>query len=420
MSTLYASFVDAAAAERAAGALLDRGAVAEDLSIVANEAYNSARSINANAKALDAEHGAKIGLSTTTPGDVAAGAVKGAAIGLGVGIAAALAAVFLPGVGLVIGGGALATALAGGAATTLAGAAAGGVAGYLVDQGVPMEMATRYSADFVQGGAILAVAIPTGNMPTGVVEETLVKYGANNVATYNSVRVADPAVAPPKVPLMTDNPNIDPIAVPAAMVPNQSVMGVPADPHVVVDASTGEARVVATQVAPTVVDPVTGVPVAAAAVDPLTGVERPIAVDPVTGAAVAPAVSPITRPVTGVTVDPVTGLPINPVPAMPTTAAVTVDPIAGTPAVTESATTFVQTAPAAAAIDPVSGVAMDPVTVVDTVPSTGVVVDPATGMAAPGTPADGLVGDTVAPVANDVLIEDEENPVVVRKDVGLY
>src|ERR1044072_7730332 len=150
MSTLYASFTDASAAERAVGALLDQGAVAEDLSIVANEAYNSVRAVNANVRAMEAENSAKGGISTTTPADVAVGAVKGAGIGLGVGVAAALVSIFVPGLGLIMGGGALATALAGGAATMLAGSAAGGVVGYLRDQGVPDELATRYSTDFEQ------------------------------------------------------------------------------------------------------------------------------------------------------------------------------------------------------------------------------------------------------------------------------
>jgi hypothetical protein len=368
MSTLYASFVDAASAERAAGALLDNGAMAADISIIANEAYHTAR---AQANAIEAENAAKGGISTTTPSDVAAGAAKGASIGLGVGIAAALASIFIPGLGLILGGGALATALAGGAATVLAGGAAGGVVGYLHDQGVPDEAATRYSSDFVAGGAILAVAIPTGSMLTGEVEAILAKYGAANVATYYSNRavVDTPAVAVTQEPLVVNNPNIDPIATTVV----EPLIEQPAmSTHTVVDAATGEARVVATQIQPTSVDPVTGVPIAAVAVDPLTAVERPLAVDSVTSEVVAPAVAPITSPVTGVTIDPVTGLPIQPVPATPVSA---------------------------------SG------------PS--VVIDPVSGMERAATAADGLAGDTVAPVEADVLLE-EEPPVVRRTDVELY
>ncbi len=394
MSTLYASFVDASAAERAAGALLDRGAIAEDLSIVANEAYHSVRSINSNAKALDAEDSAKGGLSTTTAGDAVTGATKGAAVGLGVGAAAVLASIFIPGLGLIIGGGALAMALAGGAATVVAGAAAGGVVGYLVDQGVPMEMASHYSSQFAQGGAILAIAIPTGDLPTGEIEAILMKYRATNVATYNSAKVLinDPSIVAPKVALDVSNPNIDPIAVPVAAQYAQVAEPVRMSSTTVIDASTGESRIVETQVQPTVIDPVTGVSTAAVAVDPLTGVERVVAVDPVTGLAYAPAVSSITSPVTGVTVDPVTGLPIHPVAAMPYTTPVTVvavDPIAGTPAV------------------------------INTAPATGVVIDPVSGLEVAATPADGFAGGAVAPVVAPVVVEGDE-VLVERKDVNLY
>src|SRR5205085_9990716 len=85
----------------------------------------------------DNDLSAKTGLSTTTPADAGVGAAKGAGIGLGVGVLAALASIFVPGFGLVAGGGALATAIAGAVGTTAAGAIAGGVHGYLKDQGVP-------------------------------------------------------------------------------------------------------------------------------------------------------------------------------------------------------------------------------------------------------------------------------------------
>lgn len=267
MSTLFASFVDAAAAERAAGALLDHGALDSDLSVIANEAYNSIRAPAANLKAVDAERSAKSGLSTTTSGDVAAGAVKGATVGLGVGIVAALTAMFVPGIGIIIGGGALATALAGGTATVLAGGAAGGVVGYLHDQGVPAEVATRYNADFVAGGAILAVTLPNPNLSSGEIEAILTKYGAANVATYNSSAMPSGVASPAKVPLATDNATGDPL-----VISPDVVIDVPETTHAIVDAQTGETHVVTTSE----VDPVTGKVIEAAMIDPLTGFERPI------------------------------------------------------------------------------------------------------------------------------------------------
>src|SRR6185369_2999416 len=126
--TIYASFADASLAEKAAGALLDFGLRAEDLSIVSSRTDDQEmderfddRELGRNTadeykpKQDSTEHAAKSGISTTTPGDAASGASKGAGIGLGVGIAAALASIFIPGFGLVAGGGALATAIAGGA-----------------------------------------------------------------------------------------------------------------------------------------------------------------------------------------------------------------------------------------------------------------------------------------------------------------
>ena len=75
----------------------------------------------------DTDAAAKHGISTTTPEDAGEGAVKGTGIGLGVGILASLAALTVPGVGLVLGGGALAAALGATALTAGAGAIAGGV-----------------------------------------------------------------------------------------------------------------------------------------------------------------------------------------------------------------------------------------------------------------------------------------------------
>src|SRR5262249_28026993 len=110
------------------------------------------------------EKAAKSGLSTTTPHDAGVGAAKGAGIGLGIGVLAGLATLFFPGIGLVVGGGALAAAIAAAAGTTAAGAVAGGVYGHLKDQGVPEEVARNYSRTFEQGGAILAVNTPSGDL----------------------------------------------------------------------------------------------------------------------------------------------------------------------------------------------------------------------------------------------------------------
>jgi len=126
---------------------------------------------------------AETGITTTTGGDAAAGAAKGAAVGLGVGVLAALASVFVPGVGLVIGSGVLATAIAGTAGATGAGLIAGGAIGYMKDQGVPEDALTTYRDTYGQGGAILAVNLPP-DKDRAEIEAILAKYGAMNVDLY--------------------------------------------------------------------------------------------------------------------------------------------------------------------------------------------------------------------------------------------
>ncbi len=273
MAHLYATFADAALAEKAAGALLDFGVRKEDLSLVANEGHGAVRGTggmtqadlggtagtlgnraghdtasvgdrlaqagdrvagavtgavgatgasanyaaagtmregmadtHANMAGAEANSGATVGstagnsgatvgddstsmsakhgISTTTPEDAGEGAVKGTEIGLGLGILAAAAALLVPGVGLVIGGGALATALGGTALAAGAGAVAGGVTGYLKDQGVPGEAVQHYQTAVQNGGAILSVNIPSGNVDQAGAEQVLSKYGASNLNAY--------------------------------------------------------------------------------------------------------------------------------------------------------------------------------------------------------------------------------------------
>lgn len=132
----------------------------------------------------DTATAAKHGISTTTPEDAGEGAVKGTGIGLGVGILASLAALTVPGIGLVLGGGALAAALGATALTAGAGAIAGGATGYLKDQGVPHEAAERYHGTVQGGGAVLSVNIPSGDVDQATAEAVLSKYGAADVNAY--------------------------------------------------------------------------------------------------------------------------------------------------------------------------------------------------------------------------------------------
>jgi len=132
----------------------------------------------------DVETAAKHGISTTTPEDAGQGAVKGTGIGLGVGILASLAALAIPGVGLVLGGGALAAALGATALTAGAGAIAGGATGYLKEQGVPGDVAERYHGTVAGGGAVLSLSIPSGKVDLTTAEGILSKYGAADMNAY--------------------------------------------------------------------------------------------------------------------------------------------------------------------------------------------------------------------------------------------
>lgn len=182
-NSVYASFDDPSAARNAMGALLDHGARPEDISLVMPEKYTDHYDGDDD-NATSNERSAETGITTTTGEDAASGAAKGAGIGLGVGAVAAIVSVLVPGVGLVVGGGALATALAGAAATTAAGAIAGGVTGYLKDQGVPDEYATRFSDVYERGGAILTISVPSGDVDSITAEGVLAKYGHANVNVW--------------------------------------------------------------------------------------------------------------------------------------------------------------------------------------------------------------------------------------------
>ncbi|MBS1713093.1 MAG: hypothetical protein JST30_02015 [Armatimonadetes bacterium] len=169
---IYASMPDPDSASRAVAALMDRGVQSEDISVFA-------KAFPGNPDAADdVRVTAEEGFTVTTPADTLEGAKRGGAIGLGVGVLAALAATAVPGLGIVLGGGALAMALASVAATGVAGAVAGGVAGSLIDQGVDDDAARSYATVVENGGALIAVDAPSGDVTETEVTEILLKYGA--------------------------------------------------------------------------------------------------------------------------------------------------------------------------------------------------------------------------------------------------
>lgn len=183
MSLIYASFADAKDAEKAAGALLDHEMNEDDLSLVRADidedqwlSYEEGQEV---------EDDAKSGITTTTGADAAAGAAKGAGWGLLAGAAAALATLFVPAVGLVVGGGALATAIAGAAGATAGGAIAGGVTGYLKDQGLDPDTVKTFNDNLESGGAVLELVVPSGELDLATARKILSKYEATEAVIEN-------------------------------------------------------------------------------------------------------------------------------------------------------------------------------------------------------------------------------------------
>lgn len=197
-NTIYAAFADPSQAEKAAGALLDHGVRPQDLSVVRSHSGDLTvttshgtvgRSSDGYPDVItdtsgDVEASAKQGISTTTAADAGAGAIKGTAWGAGLGALAVLAALVVPGVGLVLGGGALASALGAVAASAGAGAVAGAVTGYLKDQGVDEDVAHHYESTIGAGGALLAITLPSGDVGEAEAQAVVDKYGATHVNAY--------------------------------------------------------------------------------------------------------------------------------------------------------------------------------------------------------------------------------------------
>lgn len=84
----------------------------------------------------------------------ASGAGTGVVLG---GLIGAGAALLIPGIGPVISGGILATALAGGVTGAVTGAVAGGVSGALLGLGIPEEEAKYYDQQFRDGRTLITV-----------------------------------------------------------------------------------------------------------------------------------------------------------------------------------------------------------------------------------------------------------------------
>src|SRR5438552_9372172 len=118
-------------------------------------------------------------------GGAAAGAVGGGVLGLIAGLLVGVGTVAIPGVGPVVAGGWLASALIGAGV----GAAAGGLVGALVDAGVPEEEAKLYQTGVKRGGVLVTARVPDGQEQAAL--NILNTNGARNIRNDAGTLYAD-------------------------------------------------------------------------------------------------------------------------------------------------------------------------------------------------------------------------------------
>ena len=186
MKNLIAFFPDHRMTEKAIGALLDHGVDKDHISLITGEQnledlYTSEAARNSRAEGK--------GVTTTTADDAATGALKGAGIGLGVGALAGLASLFIPGYGLVFGGGALMTASVAAMSSGAAGGVAGATHGYLKDQGLDDSLIGEYKAGLEERGAVIAVEAEADSTSVEKIRAILTKYHGTKINLTESVMV---------------------------------------------------------------------------------------------------------------------------------------------------------------------------------------------------------------------------------------
>lgn len=142
MRTITGLFDTRDQAETAVRSLKAAGIVADDISVVANNADGSYE-VDGNEVAEDAGAGAGIG----------------AAVGGAGGLLAGLGALAIPGIGPVIAGGWLLSTVVGAATGAVVGGAAGGLIGALTDAGVDERDAHVYAEGVRRGGVLVTARV---------------------------------------------------------------------------------------------------------------------------------------------------------------------------------------------------------------------------------------------------------------------
>lgn len=109
--------------------------------------------------------------------EVATGAAKGAALGGATGLLAGLAAFAIPGIGPVVGAGALLALFGGG------GAVVGTLTGAFSTENVSNQVVERYGMALREGQALISVSAPDADAARRA-EEVLANAGASNINSY--------------------------------------------------------------------------------------------------------------------------------------------------------------------------------------------------------------------------------------------
>mgnify|MGYP000899669332 FL=1 len=159
MSNVIGTYADRFQAERAIDELKQIGFSDQEVSLIAKEE---------KARAEDGENAGEDSMG------ISGGVMTGGAIGGMAGLLAGAGLLAIPGIGPIVALGPL--------AATLGGAATGGVAGGLVDLGIPQERGSYYENE-VKSGRFLAV-VQTDEERASQAADSMRKTGANDVEVH--------------------------------------------------------------------------------------------------------------------------------------------------------------------------------------------------------------------------------------------
>ncbi|MDI3547150.1 MAG: hypothetical protein PWR10_802 [Halanaerobiales bacterium] len=162
MPTVIGVFDDQSQAERAVNEIREAGVTDEEISIAARE------------DRIKADEGDEGGTGAFLNQDVTTGATTGGALGGLAGLMAGAGALAIPGIGPILAAGPIAAGLSG--------VAAGGLAGSLVDLGIPQDRGEYYENE-VGKGSILAV-VETDQRKINDVASFMRRNGARDVETH--------------------------------------------------------------------------------------------------------------------------------------------------------------------------------------------------------------------------------------------